>query len=102
MAVPISNEYVRKVASLSRLALSDAEVEEYRGQLAAVIGYVERLRELDLTRVEPLTNVGDAFNRLRDDTPGPTLSNQTLMNMAPRSVPPFVAVPKVIGEGGGA
>ncbi|MBS0195327.1 MAG: Asp-tRNA(Asn)/Glu-tRNA(Gln) amidotransferase subunit GatC [Planctomycetes bacterium] len=102
MAEPISNEYVRKVANLSRLALSDAEVDEYRGRLAAVIGYVERLRELDLTGIEPLTNVGDTFNRLRDDAPGPTLPNQTLMKMAPRSVPPFVVVPKVIGEGGGA
>jgi aspartyl-tRNA(Asn)/glutamyl-tRNA(Gln) amidotransferase subunit C len=98
----LSAEYVRKVAALSRLALTDAQVEQYRGQLSGVLGYVQRLRELNLDGVEPLANVGGETNRLDDDVPGPTLSNEALMKIAPESMPPFVKVPKVLGDGGGA
>jgi aspartyl-tRNA(Asn)/glutamyl-tRNA(Gln) amidotransferase subunit C len=98
----LSADDVRKVARLSRLALSDDQVEAYRDKLSAVLGYVERLREVNVEGVEPLTNVADAVNRLDDDVPGPTLTNETLMRMAPEAMPPFVKVPKVIGDGGGA
>ncbi len=98
----LSAEYVRKVARLSRLALSDAQVEQYRAQLSGVLGYVRHLTELDLEGVEPMSNVGGQTNRLGDDVPGPTLANEALMKIAPESMPPFVKVPKVLGEGGGA
>lgn len=98
----LSAEYVRKVAALSRLALSDAQVEQYRGQLSGVLGYVQRLRELNLDGVEPLANVGGETNRLDDDVPRTTLSNEQLMHIAPESMAPFVKVPKVLGDGGGA
>jgi aspartyl-tRNA(Asn)/glutamyl-tRNA(Gln) amidotransferase subunit C len=102
---PISAADVRKVARLSRLAVPDAQVEAYREQLGAVLGYVERLRELDLKEVEPLTHVGANFNRLAPDEPGPTLTNERLMHLVPeagRATPPFIGVPKVLDEGGGA
>lgn len=96
---------VRKVARLARLELSDAQVHAMRDQLAAVLGYVERLRGLDLTGVEPMAHVGEGgrgVNRLDEDVPGPTLSNADLMRMAPEKMEPFVKVPKVLGDGGGA
>jgi aspartyl-tRNA(Asn)/glutamyl-tRNA(Gln) amidotransferase subunit C len=98
---PLSAEQVRKVARLARLGLSDEQVEQYRGQLAAVLAYVERLRDLDLSDVEPLANPVEEVNRLRADEPGPTLPRQTLLEMAPCTDGPFVAVPKVIGGGDG-
>lgn len=101
----LSADAVRKVAKLSRLALTDEQVEMYRGQLAAVLKYVERLRKVDLAgadgaSVEPLVHVGDATNRLDEDAPGPMLPTETLMKMAPESLPPFVKVPRVMGDGG--
>ena len=96
----LSADYVRKVARLSRLAVSDAEVAELQVKLSAVVGYVERLKELDLSGVEPMTNVADATNQLDEDVPGPTLATQTLMEMSPAAMPPFVKVPKVLDAGG--
>jgi aspartyl-tRNA(Asn)/glutamyl-tRNA(Gln) amidotransferase subunit C len=98
----LSADYVRKVARLSRLALTDAEVADYQVKLSAVVGYVERLRELDLTGVEPMANVADSTNRLDEDVPGPTLPTDVVLKMAPAAMPPFVKVPKVFEEGGGA
>lgn len=96
----LTADEVRKVSRLSRLALTDAQVEQYRAQLSAVLGYVDRLRGLDLAGVEPMAHVGEIVNRLDDDTPGPTLTNEALLAMAPDAMPPFVKVPKVIGDGG--
>jgi aspartyl-tRNA(Asn)/glutamyl-tRNA(Gln) amidotransferase subunit C len=99
---PLSAADTRKVARLSRLSLSDEQVERYRSQLSAVLGYVERLRRADLAGVEPMAHVGDAVNRLDDDVPGPTLPNSVLMQMAPEAMEPFIKVPKVLDDGGAA
>ncbi len=98
----LTADEVRKVARLSRLALTDEQVERYRGQLSAILGYVQRLQQVDLAGVEPMAHVGEAVNRLDDDVPGPTLPTQALMKMAPDTMPPFIKVPKVIGDGGAA
>jgi aspartyl-tRNA(Asn)/glutamyl-tRNA(Gln) amidotransferase subunit C len=98
----LSADYIRKVARLSRLEVSDAEVPELQARLSAVVTYVDRLRALDLEGVEPLANVGETVNRLADDTPGPTLPADVLLRMAPDAMPPYIKVPKVLDEGGGA
>lgn len=102
----LSAEEVRKVARLARLELTDEQVEVYRGQLGAVLGYFERLREVNLEGVEPLTHVvGEAVEarvegRLDLDEPRAGLANEALMRMAPEKMPPFLRVPKVLGEQG--
>lgn len=102
----LSAEYVRKVARLARLEVTDAEVEKHRASLTAVLGYMERLKGLDLSGVEPMAHVGwaegERENRLREDEPGPALSASEVMRLAPEATPPYIKVPKVLGEGGGA
>lgn len=98
----LSDAEVRKVASLARLALTDDDVRDARTRLSAVLGYMDRLRRLDLEGVDPLTNVGEVVNRLDADEPGPMLPTEALLRMAPRTHGPYVHLPKVIDEGGGA
>lgn len=104
----ITVESVRRVAHLSRLAVTDGQLAAYAGRLGAVLSYVDRLRELDLEGVEPMAHPGDATNRLQADEPagdasGPErrLGPAALMRMAPASMAPFVKVPKVLGDEGG-
>lgn len=99
---PLSAEEVRRIARLARLDLSDGEVEEYRVSLSAIVGYMSRLRDIDLAGVEPLAHIGDTHTRLDEDTPSVPLSNATLMKLAPESWDGFVKVPKVLDDGGGA
>lgn len=103
----LSADEVRQVARLARVAISGEEVERCRDQLSAVLAYVDRLGEVDVRGpdgrlIDPLVHVGDATNRLADDTPGATLATESLMRMAPDTMPPFVRVPRVLGVGGGA
>lgn len=102
MPEDLSIEDVRKVAKLARLAVSDDDAERYRAELAAVLGYVERLREVDVEGVEPMAHVSGETNRVRPDEPGGTVDRETLMRMAPDAAPPFVKVPKVLSQGDGA
>ncbi|MCC6322640.1 MAG: Asp-tRNA(Asn)/Glu-tRNA(Gln) amidotransferase subunit GatC [Phycisphaerales bacterium] len=96
---PLSLAETRKVATLSRLALTDAQLEEHRHHLGAILNHVRQLQALDLAGVEPMTSPVQSVNRLAEDVPGPTLSNEQLMAMAPHGAaePPFIRVPKVIG-----
>ena len=98
----MSADDVRRVARLARLHITDELAQEWRADLSAVLGYFQRLGELDLAGVEPMSHAGDARGVTRDDTPGEALPNATLMRLAPETMEPFVKVPKVLGEGGGA
>lgn len=109
----LSDDDVRKVARLSKLSVADADLDRERTRLEAVLGYVERLRELDLEGVEPMARASDEPARLREDTPGDPLNSDALATLAPdvfehqsvdgegdAQTERFIRVPKVLGEGG--
>ena len=93
-------EDVAKVASLSRLALDDAALDSARVDLLAILEHVANLQTLDVEGVEPMPRPQDTVNRLAEDEPGPMLDRDVLLAMAPKTEGHFIAVPKVLGEGG--
>jgi aspartyl-tRNA(Asn)/glutamyl-tRNA(Gln) amidotransferase subunit C len=103
VAQDLSLEHVRSIAALARLRLDDAQAADACRQIGKLLGYVERLSELDLSAVEPLTHPGelnaDHVNRLEEDQPGSTLSNEALGAMLPEALGPFGSVPRVLGGG---
>ena len=62
--------------------------------------HVAAIQSLDVDEVEPMPRPQDVVNRLAEDEPGPLLDREVLLRMAPRTEGPFIAVPKVLGEGG--
>ncbi|MCC6952285.1 MAG: Asp-tRNA(Asn)/Glu-tRNA(Gln) amidotransferase subunit GatC [Phycisphaerales bacterium] len=97
----VSAEDVRHVARLARLRLSEEEVGAYRERLSAIVGYVDRLRGLDLSGADAMGEQPVGVGDLGADAPGPTLSPGTLTAMAPDSYEDFVRVPRVMDGGGG-
>ena len=95
-----SIEEVAKTASLSRLALDQAGLEAARRDLTAILGHVARLTSLDVDGVDPRPRPHDIVNRLAEDIPGPTLDRSVVLSLAPAVEGDFIAVPKVLGEGG--
>jgi aspartyl-tRNA(Asn)/glutamyl-tRNA(Gln) amidotransferase subunit C len=94
---------VRRIAKLARLELTEHQVEEYQLQLSSVLGYMDRLAEVDVTDAEAMSRPSGAMNRLDADQvrdPGEVLSAEVLMKIAPATFDRFVSVPKVVGEGG--
>ena len=92
-----SNE-VRHVAELAKLALSDEEVEQYAGQLSAMLEYAETLSAIDTSHVPPTPYVLDLQNVLREDEPAPSLSNAAALANAPDSQDGFFRVRAVFEE----
>ena len=79
----IDREQVLHVAKLSRLELSDEEVERMAGELSAVLDHVERISALDLDDVEPTTHVVELENVLRADEPRASLPRERALESAP-------------------
>ncbi len=80
----IDDDVVRHVARLSRLALTDAEVETMRAELSTILEHVDQVKELDLAQVAPTTHVIEVENVLRSDEPRPSLSAEMALREAPR------------------
>lgn len=89
----IEREQVLHVARLARLALTDEEVERMSGELDAILGHIEQLRELDLGGVAPTSHVVALENVLRDDVPRPSLERERALEGAPDPIDGGFGVP---------
>ena len=92
----VSNEQVRHIAKLARIAMSDEEIERLVPELNNILGWVEQLGEVDTAGVEPLTAVIDQKLRLRDDVVTDGNIRDEILANAPDAQHGFFAVPKVI------
>jgi len=102
MARKIDQAQVRKVARLSRLDLTEAEVEEFTGQLSAILDYVEKMNELDTDNVEPLAHCLPISNVFRADSVKESLGTEKTLANAPQRDGEFFKVPKILDDSSGA
>jgi len=102
MAEKIDQARVRKVARLSRLDLTEAEVEEFTGQLSAILDYVEKMNELDTDNVEPLAHCLPISNVFRADSVKESLGTEKTLANAPQRDGEFFKVPKILDGSSGA
>ena len=94
----LTREQVEKVSLLARLQLSPEELERMTTQLAAVVGYVEQLAELNTDNVEPMAHALDVANVFAADELRPSLSREAALANAPHANGEFYLVPAVLGE----
>jgi aspartyl-tRNA(Asn)/glutamyl-tRNA(Gln) amidotransferase subunit C len=92
----VTNEQVRHIARLARIAMSDEELERLLPELNNILGWVEQLGEVNTDGVEPLTAVIDQKLRLRDDVVTEGNIRDEILANAPDAQHGFFAVPKVI------
>jgi len=92
----ITRNEVAKVAVLARLDLSAAELETVTGQMDAVLGYVEKLNQLDTDGILPTAHAVPMSNAFRADEVHPSLSADAALSNAPDRREETFRVPKVI------
>jgi len=102
MAQKIDQAEVRKVAKLSRLDLTEAEVEEFTGQLSAILDYMEKMNELDTANIEPLAHCLPVSNVFREDSVKESLGTEETLSNAPQRDGEFFKVPKILDDSSGA
>lgn len=87
---------VKKVASLARIAISDADAERLAPELNNILGWVEQLAEVDTSAIQPMTAVIANTLRLRDDVVTDGDKRDAVLANAPQAEHGFFTVPKVI------
>lgn len=87
---------VKYVAHLARLNLSPAEEQKLGAQLDQILGYIEKLKEVDVSGVEPTAHAVPLVNVMRPDEVRPSLSNEEALRNAPASRGGLFLVPKIV------
>lgn len=98
--MPIKESEIEKVAQLAHLELAPEELKLFGPQIAEIVNYVEQLKELDTTSVEPalggLTPEGEMTESSRDDERTPSLGQKLALEEAPDAASGHFRVPKVL------
>jgi aspartyl-tRNA(Asn)/glutamyl-tRNA(Gln) amidotransferase subunit C len=87
---------VKYVAHLARLSLSSEEEQKIGAQLGNILGYIEKLREVDVTGVEPTAHAFPLVNVTRSDEVHPSISNEEALRNAPATANGLFIVPKIV------
>lgn len=96
VSMEIDVNMVDKLAHLARLRFDDADKKAISEDLQKMVAFVEKLKELDTTGVEPLLHIGDAVNVLREDEVRGSVSREEALRNSPVADDTFFKVPKVI------
>ncbi|MGE4545169.1 MAG: Asp-tRNA(Asn)/Glu-tRNA(Gln) amidotransferase subunit GatC [Pedobacter sp.] len=92
----INREQVEHVARLARLALSDTELDTLTVDMDAILGYVEKLNELDTDHIIPTAHAVPVENAFREDVIGTSIGTDKALQNAPEASDSCFVVPKVI------
>jgi aspartyl-tRNA(Asn)/glutamyl-tRNA(Gln) amidotransferase subunit C len=87
---------VKYVAHLARIALTPDEEKKLAAQLGGILGYIEKLNELDITNIEPTAHAVPLVNVTRTDEVRPSLPHEDVLRNAPRQANGLFIVPKIV------
>ena len=92
----VDSATVRRIAHLARIAVADEEVEHLRGELNAILAFVEQLSEVNVEGVEPMTSVTPMTMKKRADVVTDGEIADLVIKNAPASEDHFFLVPKMV------
>jgi aspartyl-tRNA(Asn)/glutamyl-tRNA(Gln) amidotransferase subunit C len=94
MKIDISE--IERLAELSRLRLNDDEKYRVREDMQRIIGFIDKLQQVDTTGIEPLVHVNNHVNVLRDDIEAQSINREDALKNAPSHDSDFFKIPKVL------
>ncbi|MEM9575285.1 MAG: Asp-tRNA(Asn)/Glu-tRNA(Gln) amidotransferase subunit GatC [Pseudomonadota bacterium] len=92
----VDRDTVKRVAKLARIEVDDAKAEKMKGELNAILGFVEQLNEVNVDGVEPMTSVVHMDMRKRKDEVSDGGKSDDIIANAPAGEDDYFMVPKVI------
>ncbi|HEY5298339.1 MAG TPA: Asp-tRNA(Asn)/Glu-tRNA(Gln) amidotransferase subunit GatC [Verrucomicrobiae bacterium] len=87
---------IKYVAHLARIALAPDEEKKLAAQLGSILGYIEKLREVDVASVEPTAHAVPMINVMRADEIQNSLPHEEAMRNAPKQANGLFIVPKIV------
>ncbi len=94
----INDELVQHIAHLARLEFEGDELNEIKGDMSKIIGFMDKLSELDTEDVEPLIFMTDKVNVLREDKPERLLTSEDALRNAPKKDSDYFRISKVLNK----
>ena len=94
----IDRDEVLRVAKLTKLRLSDAEVAKMTNELSRILEHVDRMGKLDVANVEPTAHAVDMGTPFREDARAPGVSREDALGGAPATEAGAFAVPRILAE----
>jgi aspartyl-tRNA(Asn)/glutamyl-tRNA(Gln) amidotransferase subunit C len=91
-----SNIDIKYVAHLARLSLTPEEEQKFGDQLGNVLGYIEKLKEVDVTGVEPTAHAFPMVNVTRPDEVRPSMPHEDALRNAPAQANGLFLAPKIV------
>ena len=93
----IDEKITLKIASLAKLELTEQEIKEYSKDLTNILKWMEELKEVDVSNVQPVTSVTKNELYEREDSPYKNaVEQEKILLNAPEKVGEYFTVPKVI------
>lgn len=92
----VDSATVRRIAHLARIAIEDSEVERLRGELNAILSFVETLSEVEVEGVEPITSALPMEMKKRADVVTDGRIAEDILANAPMREDHYFVVPKVV------
>ena len=92
----VTEEDVKKLATLARLEISPEASGKVAAKLNSILDYINQLKEVDVSSVEPMSHVHGITNVMREDVVQPSLSIEELKQMAPETNGRYIKVPLVV------
>jgi aspartyl-tRNA(Asn)/glutamyl-tRNA(Gln) amidotransferase subunit C len=94
MTMSISLEQIKHLAHLSRLEFSEEELKEMQGDMGKILDFVAQIDALDLSGIEPLTQMSDSVNVMREDQTKGMIQKAEALKNAPDANSDYFRVPK--------
>ncbi len=92
----ITDNNIDKLANLAKLHFNDVEKQQIKADLQNMLGFIDKMNELNTDDVEPLLHITENINIMRDDVLQGSINNEDALANAAQKNKPYFVVPKVI------
>ncbi|HCL56597.1 MAG TPA: Asp-tRNA(Asn)/Glu-tRNA(Gln) amidotransferase subunit GatB [Spirochaetia bacterium] len=92
----LSLQDVENIAFLARLEIQESEKAKYQAELSNIFHFIEKINELDLSKIEPTSHILNLQNVVRKDEILPSYSPDLILKNAPKRKENFMVVPKTV------
>lgn len=92
----MDRDYIEYIAALAKLEVDEKDMDKINQRLKMFSDYAKKMAEIDTENVEPLINVNETINVLREDEPKPSLDRAIVLSNAPEKMHGCIKVKKII------
>lgn len=92
----LSTDDIKRIASLARIEIDDAQTQATQGQLNTIFGLIATMQAVNTTGIEPMAHAQEVFQRLREDAVTETSRRDAFQAIAPAVENGLYLVPRVI------